>query len=76
MSKWVEVEVRMYRRFLVEVPDEVAFPEQWADAEVYNFALTNKEQAAVTDIEAYLAEENEYIEKQKRFYEVIKLVKE
>lgn len=76
MTKWVEVSVRMYRRYMVEVPNDVAFPEQWADAEVYNSALTNKEQAAVTDIGTYLIEENEYIEKQKRFSEVIKLVKE
>ena len=76
MSKWVEVEVRMYRRFLVEVPDEVAFPEQWADTEVYNFALTNKEQDSVTDIETYLTNDKEYIERVKCSSEVIELVKE
>ena len=76
MIKWVEVEVRMYRRFLVEVPDEVAFPEQWADAEIYNFALTNKEQDSVTDIEPYLTDDTEYIERMKTSSEVIELVKE
>ena len=74
MTKWVEVEVRMYRRFMVEVPDDVAFPEQWADAEVYNFALTNKEQESVRDIETYLTEDNDYIENTKYSAEVIKLV--
>lgn len=75
MTKWVEVEVRMYRRFMVEVPDDVAFPEQWADAEVYNFALTNKEQAAVTDIETYLTADKRYIESIKKESEVISLIK-
>ena len=74
MTKWVEVEVTMHRRFLVEVPDGVAFPEQWADAEVYNSALTNKEQESVRDIETYLTEDNDYIENTKYSAEVIKLV--
>lgn len=74
MSKWVEVEVTLFRRFLVEVPDGVAFPEQWADAEVYNSALTNKEQESVRDIETYLTEDNDYIENTKYSAEVIKLV--
>lgn len=74
MTKWVEVEVRMYRRFMVEVPDDVAFPELWADAEVYNSALTNKEQESVRDIETYLTEDNDYIENTKYSAEVIKLV--
>lgn len=74
MTKWVEVEVTMYRRFMVEVPDGVAFPEQWADAEVYNSALTNKEQESVRDIETYLTEDNDYIENTKYSAEVIKLV--
>lgn len=73
MTKWVEVEVTMHRRFLVEVPDGVAFPEQWADAEVYNSALTNKEQESVRDIETYLTEDNDYIENTKYSAEVIKL---
>ena len=75
MTKWVEVEVRMYRRFMVEVPDEVAFPEQWADAEVYNSALTNKEQASVTDIDTYFTEDNNIIENLKKDSEVIKMIK-
>lgn len=74
MTKWVEVEVTMHRRFMVEVPDDVAFPEQWADAEVYNSALTNKEQESVRDIETYLTEDNDYIENTKYSAEVIKLV--
>lgn len=74
MTKWVEVEVMMHRRFLVEVPDGVAFPEQWADAEVYNSALTNKEQESVRDIGTYLTEDNDYIENTKYSAEVIKLV--
>ena len=74
MTKWVEVEVTMHRRFLVEVPDGVAFPEQWADAEVYNSALTNKEQESVRDIETHLTEDNDYIENTKYSAEVIKLV--
>lgn len=74
MTKWVEVEVTMHRRFMVEVPDGVAFPEQWADAEVYNSALTNKEQESVRDIETYLTEDNDYIENTKYSAEVIKLV--
>lgn len=74
MTKWVEVEVTLFRRFLVEVPDGVAFPEQWADAEVYNSALTNKEQESVRDIETYLTEDNNYIENTKYSAEVIKLV--
>ena len=74
MTKWVEVEVTLFRRFLVEVPDDVAFPEQWADAEVYNSALTNKEQESVRDIETYLTEDNDYIENTKYSAEVIKLV--
>lgn len=74
MTKWVEVEVTLFRRFLVEVPDGVAFPEQWADAEVYNSALTNKEQESVRDIETYLTEDNDYIENTKYSAEVIKLV--
>lgn len=73
MTKWVEVEVTLFRRFLVEVPDGVAFPEQWADAEVYNSALTNKEQESVRDIETYLTEDNDYIENTKYSAEVIKL---
>ena len=73
MSKWVEVEVTMHRRFMVEVPDDVAFPELWADAEVYNSALTNKEQESVRDIETYLTEDNDYIENTKYSAEVIKL---
>ena len=74
MTKYVEVEVTLFRRFLVEVPDGVAFPEQWADAEVYNSALTNKEQESVRDIETYLTEDNDYIENTKYSAEVIKLV--
>ena len=74
MTTWVEVEVTMHRRFMVEVPDDVAFPEQWADAEVYNSALTNKEQESVRDIETYLTEDNDYIENTKYSAEVIKLV--
>ena len=74
MTKWVEVEVTMHRRFMVEVPDDVAFPELWADAEVYNSALTNKEQESVRDIETYLTEDNDYIENTKYSAEVIKLV--
>ena len=74
MTKWVEVEVTLFRRFLVEVPDGVAFPELWADAEVYNSALTNKEQESVRDIETYLTEDNDYIENTKYSAEVIKLV--
>lgn len=74
MTKYAEVEVTLFRRFLVEVPDGVAFPEQWADAEVYNSALTNKEQESVRDIETYFTEDNDYIENTKYSAEVIKLI--
>lgn len=75
MTKWVEVVVRMHRRFLVEVPDDVAFPEQWADAEVYNCALDNKDQEALVEIETYLTDDVEYIERLKKESEVISLIK-
>ena len=76
MTKWVEVSVRMYRRYMVEVPDDVAFPEQWADAEVYNCALDNKDQEALVEIETYLTDDVEYIERLKKESEVISLIKQ
>lgn len=75
MSKWVEVNVSMLRKFLIEVPDDVAFPEQWADAEVYNCALDNKDQEALVEIETYLTDDVKYIERLKKESEVISLIK-
>ena len=75
MTKLVEVEVKMHRRFLVEVPNDVAFPEQWADAKVYNSALTKQEQQSVTGIETYITEDQEYIARMVTQAEFINLVK-
>ena len=75
MTKWVEVEVTMHRRFVVEVPHHASeFPEQWADSEVFNNALTSKEQKSVPSIETYVVDDLEYLEHIKQVAEVIKLV--
>ena len=73
--KYVEVEVTMFRRFMVEVPEGIEHPDMWADSEVYNFALTNQEQRSVTGIETYITEDQEYIAGMLTQAEFINLVK-
>lgn len=61
MTKYVEVEVTLFRRFLVEVPDGVAFPEQWAVSEVRECALTKQDDKSVIDIDWNTVEDEEYL---------------
>lgn len=61
MTKYVEVEMTMSRRFLVEVPDGVAFPDQWAVSEVRECALTKQEEKSVIGIDWNIVEDEEYL---------------
>lgn len=60
--------------FLVEVPDTVEDVDDYAQREVYECALSNKDQESVTEIETYFTHDAEYIERLKKESEVINLV--
>ena len=61
MTKYVEVDVIMFRMFLVEVPEGVAFPGQWAVSEVRECALTKQDDKSVIDIDWNIVEDEEYL---------------
>lgn len=73
MTKWVEVEVTMYRRFLVEVPDNVHSPCEWAEEEVFNCALQSVDVESISEVESCVHSNQDDIARLKRFAEVIKL---
>ena len=75
MTRWVEVNVKLFRKFLVEIPENTEDAEDYAYSEVYECALSNKDQESVTEIDTYGTDDAKYIERLKQESEVISLIK-
>ena len=75
MTRWVEVNVKLFRKFLVEIPENTEDAEDYAYSEVYECALSNKDQESVTEIDTYCTDDAKYIERLKQESEVISLIK-